>query len=76
VAVCPICKSTFDERAYQLVVEGLGVFDSVACVEEARRRERHNAREELVSGLLEALERQRLDDETGPPETVPPTAAD
>ena len=59
MAICPICNNGFDERGYQLVVSGLGVFDSVACVEEARRRHRHGAREELIDGLLEGLDRNR-----------------
>ena len=77
MAICPICNSTFDERAYQLIAPGLGVFDSVACVEEARRRHRHHAREELMNGLLEEVERRvREEGGSAPPEAVPPIAND
>jgi len=51
---CPICGSEFDERAFQLLVEGVGAFDSMACVEEAVRREGRRARGELFSDLIEA----------------------
>ena len=56
MATCPICENAFDERGYQLVVPGIGVFDSLACVEEARRRHRRRAREELFDALLAGLE--------------------
>jgi hypothetical protein len=46
----------FDERRYQLVVPELGAFDSVACAEEALRREARHARQELAQGLLEAVQ--------------------
>lgn len=72
---CPICNNAFDERAYQLVVAGVGVFDSVACLEEARRRQRHREREELVDRLLEAVQ-DRGDGSVPSPsaETAPPGA--
>jgi len=37
VVTCPICEKPFDERAYQVVVIGLGSFDSIACAEAALR---------------------------------------
>jgi hypothetical protein len=37
VVTCPICENRFDERAYQVVVVGLGSFDSIACAEAALR---------------------------------------
>jgi hypothetical protein len=44
VVTCPICERRFDERAYQVVVKGLGSFDSVACLEAALRRRARHAR--------------------------------
>ena len=38
MAACQTCGLEFDERAYQVVVWGLGVFDSVDCAEKARKR--------------------------------------
>jgi hypothetical protein len=45
VSTCPICGRRYDELAYQLVVEGLGTFDSTTCVEEALRRQARERRE-------------------------------
>jgi hypothetical protein len=55
VAVCPICEKEFDERVYQLVLPGLGTFDSIGCGEEAARRSARAARGELAPTLLEAV---------------------
>lgn len=54
MAICPICERSFDERAFQLVIRGLGAFDSVACVDEAMRRQRRRDRGELATDLLDA----------------------
>jgi hypothetical protein len=51
VRTCPICERRYDERAYQVVVSGLGSFDSVACVEAALRRRARTRRRELVFDL-------------------------
>ena len=37
MVTCAICEKPFDERAYQVVVVGLGSFDSIACAEAALR---------------------------------------
>jgi hypothetical protein len=77
VATCPICDNTFDESVYQLIVPGLGVFDSIACVEEARRRHRHHARAELMDGLIVEVERRVREEGGGAPsEEAPPVAND
>jgi hypothetical protein len=55
VAVCPICERSFDERAYQLVIRGVGAFDSISCAEEAMRRHGRRQRDDLASDLLDAL---------------------
>ncbi len=52
MTTCPICGSRYDELAYQLVVEGLGSFDSIVCVEEALRRQ-DRERRELTAALIE-----------------------
>lgn len=59
MAICPICEQSFDERAYQLVIRDVGVFDSIGCAEEAVRRHTRRARGELASDLLDALGRDR-----------------
>jgi hypothetical protein len=42
MAACQTCGLEFDERAYQVVIWGLGAFDSVECAEKAlQRRARH-----------------------------------
>src|SRR4051812_7545021 len=75
MATCPICDNVFDERTYQLIVAGVGAFDSVACADEARRRHRRRHREELMDGLLEAVERgQDRDGEGATREPAPPAA--
>jgi hypothetical protein len=38
MAACQTCGVEFDERAYQIVVWGLGAFDSIDCAEKALRR--------------------------------------
>jgi hypothetical protein len=66
MAICPICERSFDERAYQLVVRGVGTFDSVACAEEALRRHRRRDNGELASDLLDSIGR-RPEEENGVP---------
>ena len=53
VATCPICENVYDERAYQVVIEGLGSFDSVACADAALRRKARDRRAELVPALVD-----------------------
>jgi hypothetical protein len=55
MAICPICERSFDERAYQLVVRGLGAFDTFACADEAIRRQARRDRGELAGDLLDAV---------------------
>ena len=54
MAICPICERSFDEHAFQLVIRGLGAFDSMACADEAMRRQRRRDRGELAADLLDA----------------------
>jgi len=50
VAECQTCGGSFDECAYQIVVWGLGVFDSVECAESAlQRRARRAANAEALA---------------------------
>ncbi len=44
VATCPVCGSWFDDHGYQLVIHGLGSFDSIECADEALRRDAHERR--------------------------------
>jgi hypothetical protein len=46
----------FDERAYQVIVWGLGAFDSVECAEKALRRQRRKS-DELAAALERAASR-------------------
>ena len=38
MAECQTCGGSFDECAYQVIVWGLGSFDSVECAEKALQR--------------------------------------
>lgn len=58
VTTCPLCNRRFDERAYQLVVPGLGSFDAIACVE-AALRQRERAHRDLAHELSDAVSRAR-----------------
>ena len=51
MAACATCGVEFDERAYQIVVWGLGAFDSIDCAEKALRRRRRRSDE--LAALLE-----------------------
>lgn len=44
MAECQTCGRSFDERAYQVIVWGLGSFDSVECAEKAVRQKVRRAR--------------------------------
>ena len=39
MVTCPVCGCEYDERAYQVVIEGLGSFDSIVCADVAIRRQ-------------------------------------
>jgi len=43
VAECQTCGGSFDECAYQVIVWGLGSFDSVECAEKAMQRRARRA---------------------------------
>jgi hypothetical protein len=43
VAECQTCGGSFDECAYQVIVWGLGTFDSVDCAERAMQRRARRA---------------------------------
>jgi hypothetical protein len=57
MAKCPVCGSEYDERAYQIVIDELGSFDSIECAEEAMRRQARGRRdlpEELIDVISSA----------------------
>jgi hypothetical protein len=56
VAECQICGRSFEERAYQVIVWGLGSFDSVECAEKAVRQRVRRARaaETLASAVSDS----------------------
>jgi hypothetical protein len=49
VAKCQTCGGSFDECAYQVIVWGLGSFDSVECAEKAMQRQ---ARRDAAAATL------------------------
>ena len=53
---CPICGTSFDERAFQLVIHGVGAFDTVSCAEEGARRARRRARDDLAADLADVAQ--------------------
>ena len=65
VAECQTCGRLFDERAYQVIVWGLGSFDSIECAEKAARRARRSTG---ADAFVQAASQQRL-------QTVPPASA-
>ena len=72
MAICPICERSFDELAYQLVIRGVGTFDSVACAEEALRRHRRRGNGELAADLLDSIARRAEEDQGIPRDQVRP----
>ncbi len=48
VATCSICGSWFDDHGYQVVIYGLGSFDSIECADKALRRQDHERRQNLA----------------------------
>jgi len=63
VATCPVCGSWFDDHGYQLVIYGLGSFDSVECAEQALRRQAHERRNGLRSVAVTATTQPEGSDE-------------
>jgi hypothetical protein len=61
---CQTCGLRFDERAYQVIVWGLGAFDSVDCAEKALRRRRRKS-DDLAAALERAASHLQ-------PHAVPP----
>jgi hypothetical protein len=61
MATCPVCGCEYDERAYQVVIEGLGPFDSIVCADVAiRRRARGlDLPDELIDVISAAHTRSR-----------------
>jgi hypothetical protein len=57
MAECQTCGGSFDECAYQVIVWGLGSFDSVECAEKAlqRRARRTAAAAKLVQAPAQSL---------------------
>jgi hypothetical protein len=51
VATCPVCGSWFDDHGYQLVIYGLGTFDSIECAEKALRIQARERRDNLSAPL-------------------------
>ena len=67
MAICQTCGRSFDERGYQIIVWGLGAFDSVECAEKEMQRQTRRA------DLADALARE-LSGQT--PDTVPLAGSD
>jgi len=53
MAKCDTCGGPLDERGYQVIVWGLGAFDSVECAEKAMRR-RPRSGDDLNEALTRA----------------------
>ena len=51
---CQTCGRPFDERAYQIVVPGLGSFESIECAEKALRHHARHSTDETAMALLRA----------------------
>ena len=52
MAKCDMCGAPLEERGYQVIVWGLGAFDSVECAEKAMRR--LGTRDDLADALTRA----------------------
>ena len=57
MSTCPVGEGEYDERAYQVVVEGLGSFDSTECAYVALRRQR--GRRDLPDELIDVISSAR-----------------
>jgi hypothetical protein len=62
MAECQTCGLRFDERTYQVIVSGIGSFDSVDCAEKALRRARRSGGADALVRPVSQLE----------PQVVPP----
>jgi hypothetical protein len=54
MAKCDMCGAPLDERGYQVIIWGLGAFDSVECAEKAMRRRRRTRGNDLADALTRA----------------------
>jgi hypothetical protein len=54
MAKCDTCGAPLGERGYQVIVWGLGAFDSVECAEKAMRRRRRRRGDDLADALNRA----------------------
>ena len=54
MAKCDMCGAPLDERGYQVIIWGLGAFDSVECAEKAMRRRRQTRGTDLSDALTRA----------------------
>ena len=54
MAKCDMCGAPLDERGYQVIIWGLGAFDSVECAEKAMRRRRRMRASDLSEALTRA----------------------
>jgi hypothetical protein len=54
MAKCDVCGAPLDERGYQVIIWGLGAFDSVECAEKAMRRRRRTRGNDLADALTRA----------------------
>jgi hypothetical protein len=54
MAKCDMCGAPLDERGYQVIIWGVGAFDSVECAEKAMRRRRRTRGNDLADALTRA----------------------
>jgi hypothetical protein len=54
MAKCDMCGAPLDERGYQVIIWGLGAFDSVECAEKAMRHRRRTRGTDLSDALTRA----------------------
>ncbi len=60
MAKCQTCGRAFDERAYQIIVWGLGSFDSVECAEKAIRRRNRRPADDIAEALARAASHPQI----------------
>jgi hypothetical protein len=51
---CDTCGAPLDQRGYQVIIWGLGAFDSVECAEKAMRRRKRERGDDLADALTRA----------------------
>jgi hypothetical protein len=51
---CDTCGAPLDQRGYQVIIWGLGAFDSVECGEKAMRRRKRARADDLTDALTRA----------------------